>query len=294
METKENREYKDSIFRYLFKVPDNFRELYEDITGVKLDTELEFYDTYNLITKQSLVNDVSFKTSDNRLIIMVEHQSTNNMNMTLRSCMYYFKIMEQYIKEYGLNLYGSKPIKLPAPEFYVVYNGIDNTNEVEYSLSNNFDSENNTIKATTKIIDINYDMLDEKVKERKDTLVGYSYLIDRIGFYIKIKKLSIREAADKALLECKEQNLLTDYIGRKEFLSMSVDTYTIEQQLKDEREFGLEEGLERGFEEGQEKGEFKEKLRIAKKMISQGFTKETICEITSLNEDVVDELLKNN
>lgn len=286
METKENREYKDSIFRYLFKEPDNFRVLYEDITGTKLDTGLEFYDTYNLITKQSLVNDVSFKTSDNRLIIMVEHQSTNNMNMTLRSCMYYFKIMEQYIKEYGLNIYGSKPIKLPAPEFYVVYNGINDTNVLEYSLSSNFDSDNDTIIARTKIIDIKYDKLDEEIKASKDTLVGYSYLIDRISFYNKTQKLSISEAATKAVEECKEKELLIDYIGRKEFLSMSVDNYTIEQQLKDEREFGLEEGLE--------KGEFNERLRTAKELIAEGITKEKICKITLLSEDIVDELLKNN
>lgn len=286
METKENREYKDSIFRYLFKEPDNFRVLYEDITGTKLDTGLEFYDTYNLITKQSLVNDVSFKTSDNRLIIMVEHQSTNNMNMTLRSCMYYFKIMEQYIKEYGLNIYGSKPIKLPAPEFYVVYNGINDTNVLEYSLSSNFDSDNDTVIARTKIIDIKYDKLGEEIKASKDTLVGYSYLIDRISFYNKTQKLSISEAATKAVEECKEKELLIDYIGRKEFLSMSVDNYTIEQQLKDEREFGLEEGLE--------KGEFNERLRTAKELIAEGITKEKICKITLLSEDIVDELLKNN
>ncbi len=260
--------------------------MYEDITGTKLDTGLEFYDTYNLITKQSLVNDVSFKTSDNRLIIMVEHQSTNNMNMTLRSCMYYFKIMEQYIKEYGLNIYGSKPIKLPAPEFYVVYNGINDTNVLEYSLSSNFDSDNDTIIARTKIIDIKYDKLDEEIKASKDTLVGYSYLIDRISFYNKTQKLSISEAATKAVEECKEKELLIDYIGRKEFLSMSVDNYTIEQQLKDEREFGLEEGLE--------KGEFNERLRTAKELIAEGITKEKICKITLLSEDIVDELLKNN
>lgn len=268
----------------MFKEPNNFRELYEDITGVKLDTEIEFYDTYNLITKQSLVNDVSFKTSDNRLIIMVEHQSTNNMNMTLRSCMYYFKIMEQYIKEYGLNLYGSKPIKLPAPEFYVVYNGVTDTNVSEYSLSNNFNSDNDTIVAKTKIIDIKYDKLAEEIKDKKDTLVGYAYLIDRISFYNKNEKLSINEAAAKALEECKENQLLIDYIGRKEFLSMSVDTYTIEQQLKDEREYGLEEGLE--------KGELNERLRTAKELILEGLTKEKICKITLLNEDIVDELLK--
>ena len=34
-----NREYKDSVFRMLFKEPENARELYQGLTGERVRTE---------------------------------------------------------------------------------------------------------------------------------------------------------------------------------------------------------------------------------------------------------------
>jgi hypothetical protein len=60
--------------------------------------DLEFYDTESIVVKQ-LKNDVAFKTKDNRLIIMVEHQSTLNENMPLRFLLYYVELIKLYISQ---------------------------------------------------------------------------------------------------------------------------------------------------------------------------------------------------
>ncbi len=39
----ENRETKDNIFKYFFSDKENFKDLYEDITGNKLLGEIEPY-----------------------------------------------------------------------------------------------------------------------------------------------------------------------------------------------------------------------------------------------------------
>lgn len=97
MQHKGNEKYKDNIFRYLFLETKNFVELYYDITGKRLkEEELEPYDTESIVIKQ-LKNDVAFKTKDNRLIIMVEHQSTLNENMSLRFLLYYVELLKLYI-----------------------------------------------------------------------------------------------------------------------------------------------------------------------------------------------------
>jgi hypothetical protein len=48
--------------------------------------------------------------------------STINPNMALRLLMYIARIYEKLIE--NKNIYSGKPIKLPRPEFFVLYNGL--------------------------------------------------------------------------------------------------------------------------------------------------------------------------
>ena len=117
MKYRGNKKYKDNIFRHIFSEKKNFAQLYYDLTDQMLDTEqLEFYDTKSILVKQ-LKNDVSFKTKDNKLIIMVEHQSTLNENMVVRFLLYYAELLKIYISKNRLNLFSRRAIKVPKPEF---------------------------------------------------------------------------------------------------------------------------------------------------------------------------------
>ena len=176
MQYKGNEKYKDDVFRYLFSEEKNFVQLYYDLTNQMLDIEqLEFYDAESIVVKQ-LKNDVAFKTKDNRLIIMVEHQSTLNENMALRFLLYYAELLKLYIKENELNIFSRKAIPIPKPELYVVYNGIEKLEKTEMFLNVNFDGDNEYINIKVKMMNINYDKLPEEIKSRNDILTEYIYI----------------------------------------------------------------------------------------------------------------------
>jgi len=68
---------------------------------------------------------------------MVEHQSTLNENMPLRFLLYYTEILKIYIAQKNLNVFSKKAIELPRPEFFVVYNGVENFTDIELYLKKN-------------------------------------------------------------------------------------------------------------------------------------------------------------
>ena len=58
---------------------------------------------------------------------------------------------------------------------------------------------------------------------------------------------------------------------------------TLEEEIKIQREYGLEEGLERGRAEGLERGAANEKREIAKEMLDDGMNIEKIAKFTGLS-----------
>jgi hypothetical protein len=128
----------------LFLEEKNFAELYYDITNKRLDpNDIKEYTVDSLVATQ-LKNDVSFKTKDNRFIIMVEHQSTLNHNMALRGLIYYVELLKLYIKEEKLavQLYQESPVAIPSAEIHVAYNGEKPLEENMIKLSQHFTKEN--------------------------------------------------------------------------------------------------------------------------------------------------------
>jgi hypothetical protein len=116
-----NTKYKDSVFTLLFSEPDLLRELYYALEGVALPAdETITINTLSDILFLERVNDISF-TVGNKLVILIEHQSTINPNMALRLLMYIARVYEKIIGD--KNIYKSQPIPVPRPEFFVLYNG---------------------------------------------------------------------------------------------------------------------------------------------------------------------------
>jgi len=82
--TDGNREYKDNVFRLLFGNKAKSVELYNAIKGTnyKADT-VKINTIQNPFFFRALRNDLSF-TIEDKLIILLEHQSSLNPNMGLR------------------------------------------------------------------------------------------------------------------------------------------------------------------------------------------------------------------
>ena len=74
-----------------------FVKLYEWLSGNRLSPEeVEFKETASMVVETALKSDVAFMTQDDRFIILIEHQSTENPNMALRMLMYYSELLHLY------------------------------------------------------------------------------------------------------------------------------------------------------------------------------------------------------
>ena len=167
-EVKVIHNYKDSLFVDLFgrckDAKENFISLYNAITDKNLDYKTA--EVKPMMLEQTIYtgryNDVSMIV-DNRLIVLVEHQSTINENMPFRFLEYITKIYEKLIPP--RSRYTEEQIKLPTPEFYVIYNGEeDYPTEKTQKLSDAFllknasskknDTEKNTLELLVKVYNI--------------------------------------------------------------------------------------------------------------------------------------------
>ena len=181
-----NAKYKDSVFSFLFSNPDVLRELYSAIEGVDLpaDTPISI-NTLSDILYMDQINDISF-TVDNRLVVLIEHQSTINRNMPLRLLMYIARVYEKIIDR--KKLYQSKPEKIPEPEFIVLYNGKAEYPDREVlKLSELFKDAANlraapsaaALELIVHVYNINQGR-NAALFARSKTLGGYSAFIDKI------------------------------------------------------------------------------------------------------------------
>ncbi|MDR1446977.1 MAG: Rpn family recombination-promoting nuclease/putative transposase [Treponema sp.] len=119
----ENREYKASVFSLLFGEPETLRELYGALKGASLPQDMPVtVNTLEGALYLKRINDLSF-TIGEKLVVLFEHQSTINPNMPLRILMYIARVYEKIVEI--KDVYAKGLIKIPRPEFIVLYNGPD-------------------------------------------------------------------------------------------------------------------------------------------------------------------------
>ena len=67
-------------------------------------------------------NDCGLLVRD-KLLLLVEAQATFTVNVVVRILLYLAETYRRLIADNKLDLYGSKPVKIPRPELYVIYTG---------------------------------------------------------------------------------------------------------------------------------------------------------------------------
>ena len=119
------RNHKDSLFCDLFSVKEYALSLYNAIRGTDYtDPDGISIETIKDVIFMHQKNDVSI-LFDHRLTLW-EHQSTLNRNMPLRGMLYFAHNIEGIMDEkQKKRLYGRSIVKIPAPEYYVFYNGTE-------------------------------------------------------------------------------------------------------------------------------------------------------------------------
>ena len=123
--TSDNVQYKDRFFNFLFGSEENRAwtlSLYNAVNGSSYtDPNAIEITTIKEVMYLGMHNDVSFLISDE--MNLYEQQSTYNPNMPVRMLQYTGNLFEKYIKQRGLNKYGSNLMRLPVPRLVVFYNG---------------------------------------------------------------------------------------------------------------------------------------------------------------------------
>ena len=239
---KANRGYKDRLFVNLFSDKKNALSLYNALRGTTYDdTERLEITTLKDVLYLSMKNDVSICFVNT--MSLFEHQSTDNPNMPLRGLMYFGSLYEAWIAKHKLDIYGIKLVKIPAPLYYVLYNGEKELPErKDYLLSEAFENASPGYEWTAHVININYG----KNKELMDdcpVLEGYARFTDYVRKNVKSGQ-EITEAVDGAVDRCIDEGYLKDYLisHKAEVRKMILTEYNKKLHNRTLREEGREEG----------------------------------------------------
>jgi len=221
------RNIKDCVFTDLFSNKKYLRELYLSLHPEDSQvTEDDLTDiTIENVLVNNLYNDLGFRVG-NRLIILVEAQSTWSPNILIRSLIYVTTTYQKYINEKNLDVYSSKKIDIPKPELYVVYTGDRKERPAELQLSKEFFPDSKNISLDVKVNMIYGDTSDD--------IISQYVLFTKV--YDEQRKLygRTRQAIEETIYICKEKDVLKEYLENREMevVTMMMTLFDEEQISK--------------------------------------------------------------
>jgi predicted transposase YdaD len=252
-----NTRYKDSVFSFLFSDPDTLRELYGAIAGVELPPDIPVtINTLEGVLYRNLLNDISFEI-DRKLVILLEHQSTINPNLPVRILMYIARVYEKITA--GRNLYGRKMLRIPRPEFIVLYNGTAPYHDkTVLRLSDAYEDAAGLgipeerlppLELVLTVYNINQGH-NEGIVRRCERLRGYSVFIAKVR-ELEAEGHDLEAAIEGAVKWCITNGILRGFLETHgtEVVNMLMTEWKLEDALVVEREEGREEGREEDREE---------------------------------------------
>jgi hypothetical protein len=311
-----NREYKNSVFTKLCEDKTRLIEIYNAVAkkNYSPDTEVEIatLDDVLFLDRRS---DVAFVIED-RVVVLVEHQSTLCENMPVRFLIYVGRVYEKLFSidpRLKRAIYKTKLLKIPKPEFYVLYNGRDEFPErKELRLSDAFHAADvmktnvsewfgGLLELIVLVYNIN-EGFNEEIVKRSETLSGYAAFIASVRRRL-LSGCTLEEAIGQAVRDCVERDILAEFLlaHSSEVINMLTAEFKIEEAVEVWKEEGFEEGIEKGREEGREEGrkegreEGIEKGReeVAKNLLANGIPSDIIVKSTGLPMDKIRALMSN-
>ena len=286
-----NREYKDTVFRMLFKEKARLLELYNAVN----DTDYDDPETLEIVTLEnaiymSMKNDVSCLI-DMR-IQLYEHQSTVNPNLPFRDLMYVCEQYEKYtIKK---DLYSRRLVKLPTPRFVVFYNGREEQPErKELYLSTAFEipEENPALELRVTQLNINPGY-NEELLRKCPALFEYMEYVNCVRTY-QADGDTLRDAVSKAVDDCIRDDILKEFLlqNKAEVVKMTIFEYDEEQHKQMIHDEGYEEGYDCGYDNGYGSGELRGKVLAYSEC---GLSPENISKKLVISVDDVRDILSAN
>ncbi|MCQ2464051.1 MAG: hypothetical protein MJ095_00550 [Oscillospiraceae bacterium] len=226
------REYKDTVFRFLFGNPDNLKftlMLYNAVNNTSYTDERDIeITTIGKVVHIKIKNDVSFLI-DSRMNFY-EHQSTYNPNMPVRMMIYAAKVYSNYITRQKLNIYSSSVIKLPVPKCICFYNGpTDSEDSQVFKLSDSFDNKGESdIEVSVTMYNINTGHNKELLNSCRP-LAEYSEFVNNVRKYDQ-SGYNLSAAINKAIDAIPDEAMIKTVMeeNRLEVTGMCIEEYTQE------------------------------------------------------------------
>ena len=272
------RNYKDTVFSSLFyeceNAEENAKDLYKALTG-RTVCNAEKCRLEDVLFRE-FKNDVAY-IMDGKFVCFIEHQSTINPNMPLRLLIYAARTFERYFLNENL-IYSSNLLKIPTPEFYVLYNGSRGLKSDKLKLSTAFEEEveKPDLELIVNVENINYDRIKGTRLEKCQVLSDYSFLIEKIREY--------DGDIERAVKDCIELGVLTEYLRYygSEVINMLFEEYDAKKAL----EINGREEYEKGRAEG--------KAALLRRLQNLGNTVKQIAALFDMPASEVEELLAAN
>ena len=258
--------------------------MYNAISGKHYkDPELLEINTLENAIYMTVKNDVSF-VIDARLSLY-EHQSTYSPNLPLRFLLYIASEYSKLTKED--NLYGTKKVQIPPPQFIIFYNGEQEEPERKilrlsdlYCQGETGGTEEEAFGQELQALMLNINKgYNEKLMEACSTLKDYTEYTDRIRRYSH--EMPLEEAVERAITECIQEGILREFLlkNRAEAKYMSIFEYDQEKHMRMERE--------QHFEEGRIAGEEGLLFSLIQKKLAKGKRIPEIAEELETDEDTI-------
>ncbi len=247
------RKIKDSVFTNLFQDKKYLLRLYKALHPE--DNSVTEDDIRDVTMKHILVdadyNDLGFSIGD-KLIILVESQSSWTLNIIIRALMYLMQTYHDYFKRTKQNLYGYKKVNMPKPELYVIFTGEKPKNPPDsISLSKDFFDEKKTaVDAEVRVL----------YQEDESNIIGEYIIFCKVYNEQRKKYGQTKEAVLETIRICKNRNVLKEYLESKE-----KEVVDIMMTLFDDQE--IWEAYAKDIEDNTA---FREARKTAERMIRKG------------------------
>ena len=202
------RTAKNSVFLNLFQDKSYLLKLYKTLhpedTAATEDSLTDV--TIENVLTDNLYNDLGFIVG-NKLMILVEAQSTWTMNILVRVLLYLAQSYHEYFQRTSQNYYKSKKVKMPKPELYVIFTGNKGRKPDRISLSKEFfEGADIDIEVKAKVI----------YESNEDDIIN-QYIIFCKVFNEQTKMHGMtRKAVTETIRICKDRNVLREYLAQKE------------------------------------------------------------------------------
>ena len=212
---------------------------------------------------------------EDRLVLLVEAQSTWTENIVVRSLLYLAQTYQDYLQDrnHPQSVYSTKKINIPRPEFYMIYTGESPKQKKILSLQEEFfDGQESGLEVKVKVL---YDGQDG------DILYQYVAFTKVVNEVVQ-RSGRTQSAAEEIIRICKSRDILKEYLEsrEKEVFDIMIELFNDEQIQKSY--------MESERFKAKTEGRMEERTELVKKLLKGGIgTVNDIAKLTDLPVETV-------